>query len=77
MISMIYTGNPVEDAEINQMRLEEAKASRDFIVCSQCGLPIFREDEEYEGDVYYLLDGETVCEDCISDFLRKNRKVLR
>ena len=73
---MRYSENPVRDAEQEQMRLEGIKRERQSIPCSLCGNPIYRENEEYDGDVYYLLNGETICEDCISDFLRENREVL-
>lgn len=71
---MFLSANPVRDAELYQQHLEEEEASRNYIKCDYCGGKIYREDSIYEGDVYYQIDGETVCEDCIRRFLKKYKR---
>ena len=36
-----------------------------FATCDHCG------GEIYEGEEYYYIDGQYICEDCLSDFAEK------
>lgn len=76
-MNRVYTGNPQMDAEVHQQRLQEARNSRDFIECDICHGEIFREDDEYEGDVYYELDGLNICEECLDRYLKDNKHVFK
>ena len=67
---MFYTDNPVRDAERYQQYLED----RDYITCDICGGKIYRENNIYEGDEYYQIEDQNICQNCINDFL-KERKV--
>lgn len=40
--------------------------------CDICGREIQYEDERYEQDDAYEIDGYTVCEDCIADYMRQH-----
>lgn len=51
--------------------------NRDFIECDICHKPIYREDGEYDGDDYYETEDGDICEDCIRDYIRSKRRVLR
>lgn len=76
MSGVIYTENPQRDAEFDQQRLQEANSSRDFIICDKCHGKIYREDDMYEGDVYYDFDGIVFCEDCMELYLKERKRVL-
>jgi RNase P subunit RPR2 len=43
-----------------------------YTVCSECGEIIRYETEFYEQEDAYIIDDVVVCEDCISDYMRKN-----
>ena len=58
--------SPVLDAELHS---QEPK--RDYYVCDICGERIYKEDDVYEGDIYYDFDGEKVCEECLSKYARR------
>ena len=68
---MMWTDDPVRDAARYAAREEE----RPFITCDICGEKIFCEDGIYEGDEYYQIEVQNICEDCIRKFLRE-RKVV-
>lgn len=67
---MFYTDNPVRDAE----RYQQSPEDRKYITCDRCGGKIFCEDNICEGEEYYRIEEENICERCIGDFL-KERKV--
>lgn len=48
----------------------------EYTVCDICGQPIYYEDDEHEGDVYYEIDGQTICnnEKCIEKALEPYRR---
>lgn len=45
--------------------------------CDICGRGICAETETHHGEDYYVLDGQNICEDCVYDYLKKNRKECR
>ena len=40
--------------------------------CVECGGTIHDSDYDHYGDVYYLMDGDLVCEECILDYCNKH-----
>lgn len=64
------TNNPVFDAERHE------QTDQDFILCDLCEQPIYREDSFYNGDMVYEINGLSVCEDCIGDYIRSLGKEL-
>ena len=62
---MIYTDNPIRDAEIYFEQLEQAAAQ--LPKCDYCGKPL--------DDHYYDINGDIVCEDCLWDNFRKNVEI--
>ena len=71
---IFFSSNPVHDAEFYQQHLEAVEASRDYIKCDYCGGKIYRENNIYEGDIYYQIDGENICEDCIREIVQKYKR---
>lgn len=55
----------------------EPEEGRDFILCDQNNCYIYREDGYYEGDDYYDFDGFKVCMECIDEYLKEHKRVLR
>lgn len=74
---MIYTGDPVRDAEAYQNELEEREAARDYIVCDLCGGKIYKEEGIYEGDQYWLFEDAIVCEKCLDNYLSGKRRTAK
>lgn len=70
------TSDPVQDAERHDAELEEQNRSREHLICSFCGRLIFKEDITYYGDVYYEINGETVCDDCVLDYIGRFKKTF-
>lgn len=56
---MIYTDNPVKDAERYYEQLEQAAA--ELPKCDYCGKPL---------DDYYNINGEILCSECLDDNFR-------
>ena len=52
------------------------KNNRDFILCDMCKSKIYREDSTHYGDDYYELNDMTICEECISDYLKEHKRVF-
>lgn len=67
---MFRTDSPIADAERYQHYLE----SRAHIICERCGRKIFKEDSLHDGDIYYEIDDEIVCEDCISAVVKEHER---
>lgn len=65
-----WSDDPVMDAE----RYYTSFTDREHLTCAFCGRPIYREDKTHYGDVYYEIDGVIVCDDCVMDYIEKNRK---
>ena len=58
---MMWTDNPVRDAERYQQELE----NRPCLTCSVCGGSL------YDGDTYYEIDNEDFCPECMISEFRK------
>lgn len=58
---MYWTDDPVRD----QLRYEDELESRPCLHCVICGASL------YEGEDYYLVDGDELCEDCMKEEYRK------
>lgn len=69
VLALLRSDDPVRDAERYLNHLEEDEKKRDYITCDFCGGKIYRADDHYEGSTYYVLDGHTICEDCIHDYV--------
>lgn len=76
-ISRVYTGDPVRDAEHYYQALEEARNTRDYFLCDECHGEIFKENEYYDGDEYYELDGKRICGECIDRYIKDCRRTFR
>lgn len=74
MIPCVYGGDPVRDAEMHQYFLEEARKKRDYMLCDICQGEIFRADDENYGDDYYKINGMTICDECIQQYLKEIKK---
>ena len=55
----------------------EADPDREYVLCDHCSGYIFKEDDAYYGDVYYELNDEKICEYCIDEYLKENKKVFK
>ena len=55
---MIYTDNPIRDAETYYEKLEQAVA--ELPKCDYCGSPI--------DDHYYEINRDIVCESCLTEY---------
>ena len=49
---------------------------RDYIPCDICEKPLYRRDGEYDGEDYWELDENIICEDCIHDYVRSKKRTL-
>lgn len=58
---MMWTDNPVRDAERYQQKLDDAP----HIYCDICGETL------YEGDTYYDIGGEMWCPECLKRELKR------
>ena len=43
-----------------------------YIKCDICGDEIYIENDSYEQDDAYEIDGYTICGDCILDYIKNN-----
>lgn len=45
--------------------------------CEICGSPIYCADDDHYGDDYYLIDDLRICEDCIYEYIKKNKREMK
>lgn len=64
-MSRYYSDNPERDAERYQQDLEE----RPCLHCVMCGASL------YDGDDYYLIDGDVWCEDCTDQCFKRQVEI--
>lgn len=67
-VEEVFTNDPVRDME------HYYSVERGHIDCDICRNPIYTADEGYEGDMVYKIDGLNICEDCISNYIKKFRE---
>lgn len=39
-----------------------------------CGIPLYAEDALYEADEAYMINDHVICEDCVTEYVKKNCK---
>ena len=69
VMAMFRSDDPVRDAENYLNHLEHEERQREYMTCDLCGAKIYRADDRYNGSTYYILDGYTICEDCIKEYV--------
>ena len=70
---MFFTDDPVRDQMRYEAGIEEMDAKREYITCDRCGGKIYKRDEFYDGDSYYEIEGQNLCEDCAVVWLEDQR----
>lgn len=68
MYNSYFTSDPIRDAETYASR-EDTRPIIDR--CPVCGEPVHGENDDYEKDDAYKIDGWVVHEDCVLKFLKK------
>ena len=48
---------------------QHERKSKTICSCDECG------EDIYPGEIYYKIDGDCICEDCIVRYMNKNYKV--
>lgn len=66
---MMFTNDPVKDAE-NWFGREDPRPILGN--CPICGEPVYGEDDGWDADDAYELDGEVIHSDCVFKYLDKN-----
>ena len=67
--SLLRSDDPVRDAQKYYDYCEKREQEREYIRCDICGEKIYKGDSNYEGSLYYVLDGQNICEHCIEDYV--------
>lgn len=65
---LIVRNAPLYDVETEE---EEREV---FCDCDICGEPILASDDRYEGDEYVEIDGYLMHDECVWEWVKKNRR---
>ena len=63
---MYFSDEPLEDFERHER--EQAKLLAQLPECTYCG-------EAIQGDYYYEINDEVICEECLNSFFRKENSL--
>ena len=45
------------------------RSERKYETCVMCGEPIYYEDDIHEQDICYEIGEDTICDECINDYI--------